>query len=161
MPDETPLEDYQVKNPDGYRAVGDVEHRAEKYLASEERNPFREGEERKIQHIDNLALQKPRVVEDEAVEHAVDDVAQGSSDEERDAKQGPELHAFLHELEEKPEQKHHRSDTEHAEENLAPLRPRNLPSECHAVVLDKQYVKPFSQHWDGFTHRHRRLDQHL
>ena len=66
------MENYHVKNPDSYRAVGDVEYRVKKFRAAEPWNPFRKGEKRKMKHIDHFSLHETRIVEDESVKHAVD-----------------------------------------------------------------------------------------
>ena len=96
--------DQEPYNADGDRRIGHVEDGAEEFevLATHKRHPVGpiELKQREIEHVDHAALHQRGIaafgreegghgvvalVEDEAVEAAVDDVAQGAGEDEGEA----------------------------------------------------------------------------
>ena len=87
--EEPPLEQQQVEGSDRDAAVGEVEDRLEEDVASQQGDPVGPGPQREVEHIHDLAEKERRVVPDDTVEEAVDDVAEGAGGDERQADQHP------------------------------------------------------------------------
>ena len=129
--------------------------------------PFDEGE---VEHIDHLAVEEFAVaisvghelchlrigwvVEDESVEHAVDDVACRSCRDEGEADDVPRRSSALDFAVDEPSDEAYRHDAEEGEEEFpAP----EFPTERHAVVLHKQEAEPAGD-LDALSQMHARLD---
>lgn len=133
-------------------------------------------DDREIQHVDDFAMKPSGIAtalgeqgrhravgalaEDLPVEQTVDDVAQGSGDDERDAEQYPETSALLRETEQHIKQGDHRDDPEDAQKRLdEATSPHHAKS--HARVLDEQQLAPVAEKRDLLAKGQMGLDPDL
>ena len=137
-------DDFVVKNEEGYYAAGDgcvgkVEDRGEKdaVLSGVDGHPCRHFpfDEREVEHVNNTSVKefsvsvsvglkvcdlgKGRVVEDESVEEAIDDVACCPSRNQREAYDVSRWSSALDFAINKPTDEAHRHDAEEGEEEFA------------------------------------------
>lgn len=141
-----------------YTGVGEIEHRTEehKLVTAPKRHPFRPcgNDNRKIEHINNLAHQERSVamaernevrhiirrrrIEYESVEHAVDKVAYRPGKNKRKAYNPQHTHLPAQQSGQIPAQRDNGDDTEYAKNRLV----YHCHAKRHTVVFDKAYVKP-------------------
>ena len=176
------IEAFSIEKQEGYDAAGDgcigeVEYRTEEdaVFAAIDGNPrghvpLDEGE---VEHIDDASVEEfsvthapgyelcrvgvGRVVEDESVEEAVDDVACGSCHDECEADDiacGATAHDFS------PDEPADDADGDETEEGEDEFASEEFPSECHSVILDESDVEPGSD-FDMLTEQHACLDRNL
>ena len=160
-----PLEKHQVEGAAGDAAVGDVEDGPEEdhVAAAPDGEVRRQGgvDQREVEHVDHLAVEERRVVENEPVEHRVDLVADGSGKDRGEAVE----HAFrrvgpLQQLAEIHDDNGDEREAAEAQRKLAePFA--ELQAEGHAVVLDEEDLEPRPEHGDALPDGHVRLDQDL
>ena len=138
--------------------MGKVEYRAEEdeMLSSYERHPFRPIglNEREIEHVHYLAVEPIRITfangnegsygtmgtftEYLSIKYAIDDVSDGSCQNERHAYQKAGLVILLHVLHQEPGDGDGGNDTESGEEELV----EDFHAECHTVVFGEVNIEP-------------------
>ena len=175
-------DDFVVENEEGYYAAGDgcvgkVEDRGEKdaVLSGVDGHPCRHFpfDEREVEHVNNTSVKefsvsvsvglkvcdlgKGRVVEDESVEEAVDDVACRSCRDKGEADYIASWSSALNLAVDKPSDEAYSDDAEEGEEEFASPE---FPSECHTVVLDENETEPAGD-FDALSQIHARLDTDL
>ena len=176
--EEFPLEQDQVDRAYRDTAVREVEHRLEEDVTAHEGNPVGPGPEREVEHVHHLALHEGGVMapggddagrglgEDQPVEQAVDDVAEGAGGDERQADEdaGGNRSALvgaappLHELGDPHGQHGEQDDPERRQGILADDAAEGHP-EGHPLVLDEQDLEPVAQHAEVLPDGHMRLHQ--
>ncbi len=95
-----PLEEDHVKDPYGDGSVSEIENRRE---------------EADAEHVDHPAMEPASVMENLAIEQAVDDVAHGTCRDERQTEQHTEFGAFFGNAENDDEQGNDCHDAEDAQ----------------------------------------------
>ena len=96
------------------------------------------------------------VIEDDAIEDAVDDVPQGAREDHGDADDVAHGVLFPNELHQVVGDAHHGHDAEDGEDEFV----EELHAECHAGVLREVELEP-GEDGDAFTQRHVRLHPNL
>ncbi len=176
--EESPLEQDQVDRAYRDAAVRKVEHRLEEDVPAHEGDPVGPRPEREIEHVHHLALHEGGVVapggdhagggfgEDQPIEQAVDDVAEGAGGDERQADEdaggdrsplvgaAPPLQQLGNPNRQDDEQDHPEGGQGILAEDPAERHP-----ESHPLVLDEQDLEPVAEHVDVLTDGHTRLDQ--
>ena len=163
--EEPPLEQQQIDRPAGDAAVGEIEDGPEEdnVTAAPDGETGRKCriDDRKIEHIHHPSVQEWRIVEDDAVKHRVDHVADGAA---QDGCQTDEYAGRRFRLLEQPAHVEDNQDDQHqtaqAEDQFAP-RLTELQAEGHTVVFDKQELEPVAANMDALADRHVCLDQDL
>ena len=176
--EEFPLEQDQVDCAYRDTAVREVEHRLEEDVTAHEGNPVGPGPEREVEHVHHLALHEGRVVppggddaggrlgEDQPVEQAVDDVAEGAGGDERQADEGAGGHRRalvvaappLHQPGDPHRQDDEQDDPERRQGILAEDAAERHP-ESHPLVLDEQDLEPVAEHAEVLADGHAGLHQ--
>ena len=174
MVDEVVVEQYQGDDSTRNGCVGKVEHRAEEYavLSSIDGNPrwHVPFQERKVEHIDDSAIQKlsvaiaprhecghfgkGRVVENESVKKAVDDVPCGSGHDEAQAHNESHRSVSADFPTDIPSDG---ADSNNPEECEKEFPSPDFPAESHSVVLDENQLEP-GCNLDTLSKIHPRLD---
>lgn len=166
------MEQDHVKDSDGDGRVGDIKDGTEKdempILAEEKvRKPAvvltGDVDNREIKHIDDFAVEPAGIMEDLAVEDAVDNVAQRSRGDEGESEKHSEFGPFFREAEQQKYQDNNGHDSEDAECGLDNATAPH-PAESHAGVLYEKQIEPAADDRDLLSDGHMSLDpdfQHL
>ena len=174
------VEQEQVEGAYCYAAVGEVEDGLEEDVSAHEGDPVGPGPEGEVEHVHHLALHEGGVVapgghdagrglsEDQPVEQAVDDVAEGAGGDEGEAddhaggNRGALVvaRAPLEQAGDPHRQETEQDDPEEREGVLADHAAERHP-EGHALVLDEQELEPVREDRDGLPDGHMGLDQDL
>ena len=134
-------------------------------------------EEREVEHIDHLAHHKwcvraaklryvrwRRCREEQTVECAVDDVAECTSDYQRQPHNHTHGCLLADEIVGVVAQATHQHKAEERERQLAPIKSPlrgYLHTECSAIILDKEELKPIGNNHNRLSEVHRGLDPNL
>ena len=129
-----------------------------------------------IEHVDHASVESAGIAaaigeegcdlrigafaEDTSIEHAVNDVAYSARSDEGNAKQHAEFGLFLRKAYQHPEKGHDGHNPKEAERQF-PQAAIAQPSECHAVILDKQQLEPTSDDGNLVTEGHMGLHPNL
>ena len=145
--------------------IGQIEDRAEEIVVAVDQKPQQAGyavplEQREIEHVDHFAHHKPGVVppelslrvgrrfgEDQSVECAVEDVAHGAGEDQREA----DDHSLGRVL----------AFGAEAQQQLAPVEASargDVHAEGRAVVLDEPQLEPVGEDDDRLVEVHMGLD---
>lgn len=170
---EFSVEKDEYEYADGDVGVSEVENRTEedKVFASPKRDPSGEGafHQGEVEHINHFAMQEGgvtaavredggyfvvAVTEYHAIEEAVDDVADGSAEYQREREQYACRRFFAIEVHNVPTDSPDGKDAEQAKEHFACFAVAKFHSECHAVVFDKEDFEPVPEYGNFFTEHH-------
>jgi len=161
--------------------IGQIEDRAEEIVVAVDQKPQQAGyavplEQREIEHVDHFAHHKPGVVppelslrvgrrfgEDQSVECAVEDVAHGAGEDQREADDHSlgRVLAFGAEVVHQPADESDHDDPEDAQQQLAPVEASargDVHAEGRAVVLDEPQLEPVGEDDDRLVEVHMGLD---
>ena len=176
------MEQDQVDGAYRDAAVGEVEDGLEEDVAAHERDPVGPGPEREVEHVHHFALHEGRVVapggdqaggglgEDQPVEQAVDDVAEGAGGDQGEADEHAHGHggallgllvrrgSALEQLGDPPGQEAEQDDPERGEGVLAHDASKGH-AEGHSLVLDEQDLEPVREDREGLPDGHVGLHQ--
>ena len=180
------MEQDQVDGAYRDAAVSEVEDGFEEDVAAHERDPVGPRPEREVEHIHHLALHEGRVVapggdhaggglgEDQPVEQAIKNVAEGAGRDHRQAHEHTHGHGRplfragllvrlgppLQEVGDPPDQEAEKDDPERGEGILAEDAAEGH-AEGHSLVLDEQDLEPVREDRDGLPDGHVGLHQDL
>ena len=135
------MEDNHIENPYGNGCVSEVEDGRE---------------ETDAEHVDHFAMQPSGVMEDFAVKHAVEDIAQGTRSNQRETEQHAELRVFLGDAEQDDEERNDRHNAENTQEGFCNAAATH-PAEGHAVILHEKQFEHIAQQRDFLANGHMRL----
>ena len=175
------LKQKQIDDGDGDIGIGQVEDGSEKVVVAvhqevQEPRYTVPLEEREIEHVDDLAHHESGVVsaemcdrigrrlrEEQPVESAVDDIAQGTGHNQRQADDDPlgGVFAFVDEVVHQPADESDHDDPEDAQQQLAPVEASargDVHAEGRAVVLDEPQLEPVGEDDDRLVEVHVGLD---
>ena len=178
------LKQKQIDDGDGDIGIGQVEDGPEKIVVAvhqevQEPRYAVPLEEREIEHVDDLAHHEPGVVsaemcdrigrrlrEEQPVERAVDDVAERSRHDQRQADDDSlgGVFAFVEEVVHQPADESDHDDPEDAQQQLAPVEASargDVHAEGRAVVLDEPQLEPVGEDDDRLVEVHVGLDPDL
>ena len=178
------LKQKQIDYGYGNVGVGQIEDGAEKVVVAvhqevQEPRYTVPLEEREIEHVDHFAHHKPGVVppelshrvgrrfgEDQSVECAVEDVAHGAGEDQREADDHSlgRVLAFGAEVVHQPADESDHDDPEDAQQQLAPVEASargDVHAEGRAVVLDEPQLEPVGEDDDRLVEVHVGLDPDL
>ena len=181
---ELPLEQDQVDGAYRDAAVGEVEDGFEEDVAAHEGDPVGPGPEREVEHVHHFALHEGRVVapggdqaggglgENQPVEQAVEDVAEGAGGDHGEAYEYAHGHGStllspsflvrrgpaLQQLGDPPCQETEQDDPERGEGVLADHAAEGH-AEGHSLVLDEQDLEPVGEDREGLPDGHVGLHQ--
>ena len=159
------LKQKQIDDGDGDIGIGQVEDGSEKVVVAvhqevQEPRYTVPLEEREIEHVDHFAHHKPGVVppelshrvgrrfgEDQSVECAVEDVAHGAGEDQRQADDDPlgGVFAFVDEVVHQPADDPDHHDPENPEQEFPPVEPAfggDVHPEGRAVIFDEAQLEP-------------------
>lgn len=177
---ETFLEKQDSDNAGGDSSISDVEYRTEEHeiITAFERHPFRQVAfiDREIQHIHHAAVQEAAiaaarrqelryfvshaVVEDQAIEHTVDQVAGGASQYQRTAYQQAGAILFMYQLLHIKETRYHGHEPEERKEDLSEVA-SEFQAIGHPFVFNEMYAEPVRENNVFLLHEHVGLDPEL
>jgi hypothetical protein len=170
------VEDDGEKDSDGDAGIGEVEDGGEEPGTAPERETVGDGEEAEVEHVDYLSEEEGGVTvagrplryvhegairEENAVEHAVDDVAERARDDEaEDGERHPVHFVAFDAVGGEPNERAHEQDAHHREEEFSDLLPET-DAERHALVLHKMQIKPLAEQRNGLAYSQMRLNPNL
>jgi hypothetical protein len=178
------LEQKNGDDPYGNRSIGNIEDGAEEFeiLSPDKRHPLRIMcfDEREIEHIHHPAMQKSSIsvrwkylchmligalLEDQAVEHAVQEIAQGPGKDEAGANDKAAVIFLLDDRLNVINTEDHRDQAEKGERHLAPGA-AEFPAPGHPFILDEIDLRLVTRQLytivirrDGITKKVRRVTE--
>ena len=175
------LKQKQIDYGYGDVGVGQIEDGAEKVVVAvyQEAQQARHAiplEQRKIEHVNHLAHHESGVMapelrhgvgrrfgKDHSVEGAVEDVAHGSGEDQRETRDHPlgRILALAGEVVHQPADESDHHDPEDAQQQLAPVEAAargDVHAEGRAVVFDEPQLEPVGHDHDRFVEVHVGLD---
>ena len=180
------VEELVLKNKQidyGYRDVGirQIEDRSEEVVVAVDQKPQQPRhtvplEQREVEHVDDLPHHEPGVMaselrdgvgrrfgENQPVEGAVEDVAHGSGEDQRqpDDHAFGRFRAFPDQVQEQPSDESDHHDAEESQKQFAPVEAAagvDVHAECGSVVLDEPQLEPVGADRDRLVEVHVGLD---
>ena len=178
------LKQQQIDNGNGDIGVGQVEDGAEEIVVAvdEELQPSGYAvplKQREVEHVDHASHHEAGVMaaelgngvgcrgrEQQSVECAVEDVARGACEDQRqpDENAPGSLLAVAHQVNDQPCEGSGQTDAENSQQQFAPVESAargNVHTESGAVVLDEAQLEPVGEYDDRFTELHVGFDPYL
>lgn len=135
------LEQDDIEHRSGYERIGQIEYRSEEHKrVSCPRSPIGPSglDDRKIEHVDDLAEEKVTAIEDHTIENAVDEIAQSASKDEDPSPDKATRKTSADDIIDEITKSDNSKQSEQRKEHLA----AKSNAKSHAVVLDKTKVEP-------------------
>ena len=132
--------------------------------------------QREIEHIDHSSVQERgvapslgekrgdlimAVTENQSVEKTVEDVPDGSAENQGEGEHDPKRCVLSYQFQNVPPDGSDSGDSEQAQYRLSPLAVAQFHTESHSVVFDKQDFEPIAEDAEFFSEHHVGFNPHL